>query len=268
MRLSTPCLFRSQLIADPGCNRRQGVKSGPALAGAHRRGLGDAKVHKSAVRSSAGWVTRPASASAESSSNQTTRPSGPPRVPHRLPARPPAPTRGRRAPPGRALGAAGRCAHRRHRPRPAADRRGAHRSPERSPGSARGGMAERVGVTSLTNSRATSRIGESQPGRSPRTGGRAAPDRGGRRTAYDGWASARRRSSPVRGTPGNGSGADTSIPGGWLPGTSVPLVVSLHAPPARPAAWPGRPTLGGQLGCRAVAPPGVSGGSSCRSGCG
>ena len=49
----------------PGCNRRQGVKSGPALAGAHRRGLGDAKVHKSAVRSGAGWVTRPASASAE-----------------------------------------------------------------------------------------------------------------------------------------------------------------------------------------------------------
>ena len=74
MRLSTPCLFRSQLIADPGCNRRQGVKSGPALAGAHRRGLGDAKVHKSAVSSSAGWVTRPLRQAPRSSSNQTTRP--------------------------------------------------------------------------------------------------------------------------------------------------------------------------------------------------
>jgi hypothetical protein len=234
MRLSTPCLFRSQLIADPGCNRRQGVKSGPALAGAHRRGLGDAKVHKSAVRSSAGWVTRPASASAESSSNQTTRPSGPPRVPHRLPARPPAPTRGRRAPPGRALGAAGRCAHRRHRPRPAADRRGAHRSPERPPGSARGGMAERVGVTSLTNSRATSRIGESQPGRSPRTGGRAAPDRGGRRTAYDGWASARRRSSPVRGPLAMGAGPTRRYPadGSREPRSrwSSPCMHRLHDP--------------------------------------
>jgi hypothetical protein len=47
------------------------------------RRYGDAAVQKSAVRFRTGWMARPASVGVESSSNQTTRPSGPPRVPHR-----------------------------------------------------------------------------------------------------------------------------------------------------------------------------------------
>jgi hypothetical protein len=159
MRLSTPCLFRSQLIADPGCNRRQGVKSGPALAGAHRRGLGDAKVHKSAF--SAGWVTGPASASAEAQ----LEPDHPPvRASEGAPPtaqRPPAPTRGRRAPPGRALGAAGgtRTGVIDLDPQPIVAELIAHLNvPPAAPEAV---WRSALVVTSLTNSRATSRIGES-----------------------------------------------------------------------------------------------------------
>ena len=239
------------------------------LAGAHRRGLGDAKVHKSAVRSSAGWVTRPASASAE----VQLEPDHPP-----VRASEGAPPTGQRV----------------HQLQPAAaERLQVVRSALR--GGARTGVIDldpqpivaelkahlnvppeapeavwrsALVVTSLTNSRATSRIGESST-KALTTNWRASSTWSGRpsnRLRWLGIGSAHVVSGSR--TPGNGSGADKSIPGGWLRGASVPLVVSLHAPPARPAAWPGRPTLGGQLGCRAVAPPGVSGGSSCRSGCG